>query len=151
MTTTDVLFKKGTFGDRHRKTRWNREKTAPTGPGQRPGTSGLQIAKINFYCLSLIRGALLRQPQDIDKDRLVLIPPWRKFSEVWVLLLPRYRQALFYCASQMLRFLQTEGKTFHQQKDYDSLHCHICFIAVVWNPTCNIPKVCLYDTNFFRH
>lgn len=28
---------------------------------------------------------------------------------------------LLYCASQMFWFLLIEGKTFHQQKDYDSL------------------------------
>lgn len=29
-----------------------------------------------------------------------------------------YRQTSFYCASQMSRFLQTKGKTLHQQKGY---------------------------------
>ena len=45
-------------------------------------------------------------------------------------------------------FLQIEGKTLHQQKDYDSLYCHVGFMAGgewgwVWNWTCNIFEVCL--------
>lgn len=44
----------------------------------------------------------------------------------------------------MVRFLQIESKTFHQQKDYDSLYCDTRFIMEVWNQTRNIPKVCLY-------
>lgn len=37
----------------------------------------------------------------------------------------------FYCTSQMLSVLQGEGKSLHQQKDYDSLCCDTCFIVVV--------------------
>lgn len=37
-------------------------------------------------------------------------------------------------------FLQIEGKSPHQLKDYDSLY-FTCFIAVVWNPTRNISEV----------
>ena len=44
----------------------------------------------------------------------------------------------------MLHFLQTEGKTLHQQKDYDSLYCDTEFIVVVWNQNCSISEVCLY-------
>lgn len=41
-------------------------------------------------------------------------------------------------------FLQTEGKTLHLQKDYDSLYCDTLFVAVVWNPIRSISKVRLY-------
>lgn len=47
------------------------------------------------------------------------------------------------CASQMC-FLQTEGITLHQQKDYDSFYCDTVFIAGVWNRTHIISKVFLY-------
>lgn len=40
-------------------------------------------------------------------------------------------------------FLQSEGKTLHQQKDYDSLYCDSHFIEVVWKWNRNISEVCL--------
>lgn len=40
---------------------------------------------------------------------------------------------LFYCASRVLYFLQTEGETLRQQKDYDLLYYDTRFVAVVWN------------------
>lgn len=36
-------------------------------------------------------------------------------------------------------FLQVEGKTFRQQKDYDPLYCDTLSTAAIWNQTCNIP------------
>ena len=44
----------------------------------------------------------------------------------------------------MLDVLQTEGKTFHQQNDYNSLYHNTCFIVVVWYWTHNISEVRLY-------
>ena len=44
----------------------------------------------------------------------------------------------------MLPILQTQGKTLHHQKDYNSLYCITRFIAVVWPRTRNIAEVCLY-------
>ena len=41
----------------------------------------------------------------------------------------------------MLRYLEIEGKTLHQQKDYDLLHCDTHFIAEVWNHS--VSEVCL--------
>lgn len=39
-----------------------------------------------------------------------------------------------YCTSQILHFfLQIEGRSLHQQNDYDFLYCNTCFIVVVWN------------------
>lgn len=40
--------------------------------------------------------------------------------------------------------LQIEGKTLHQQKDYDLLYGNTCFIVVVWKWTHSISEVCLY-------
>lgn len=51
---------------------------------------------------------------------------------------------LLYCASQMWWFLQIEGKSFHQQKHYNSLYCNTCFTGVIWNWTHNISEECLY-------
>lgn len=39
---------------------------------------------------------------------------------------------LLYCVSEIF-FLQIESKSLHQQKDYNSLYCDTCFIAMVWN------------------
>lgn len=51
---------------------------------------------------------------------------------------------VFY-TSQMLHILEIEGKTFHQQKDYNNwLYGNSRFIAVVWNWTHSISKVFLY-------
>ena len=44
----------------------------------------------------------------------------------------------------MLHVLQIEGKTLHQQKDYDLLYCDSSFLAGVWNQTHSIFEVCLY-------
>lgn len=52
---------------------------------------------------------------------------------------------LLYCASQMLHFLQREGKTLHQRKDDDLLYCDTCFTAVIWDRTCRVSDVCLYQ------
>lgn len=46
--------------------------------------------------------------------------------------------------SDIALFLQTEGKTLHQQKVYDLIYCDIYFIAVFWKRTNNIFEVCLY-------
>lgn len=43
-------------------------------------------------------------------------------------------------------FLQIEGNTLYQQKDYDLLHCETHFIAVVRNGHCNVSEVCLHLT-----
>lgn len=51
-------------------------------------------------------------------------------------------RALPYCTSRMLLYLQTEGKTFHQQNRCNRLYSNTCFIAG-WGRTCNISKVCL--------
>lgn len=52
-------------------------------------------------------------------------------------LLQNDRHSSFYCASQVLSFEQSEGKTLHHQKGYDSLYCTTCFIVVVWKQPCN--------------
>lgn len=39
--------------------------------------------------------------------------------------------------------LQTEGKTFYQQKDYNLLHCNTHFIAMFCIQTHSISEVCL--------
>lgn len=44
----------------------------------------------------------------------------------------------------MFHFLQTEGKTFPQQKDYNSLYSDTRFIAVIWKWTRNISEAWLY-------
>lgn len=54
------------------------------------------------------------------------------------------------CSSQILRFLQIENKTLHQQKDSDSLYCNPHFIEGVWKQTCSISKVCLYIYMYIR-
>ncbi|KAM5233099.1 zinc finger protein 14-like isoform 4-T4 [Hipposideros larvatus] len=41
---------------------------------------------------------------------------------------------------KVLLLFQIEGKTLHQQKDYDSLYCYTCFNVVVWNQSCNISE-----------
>lgn len=33
------------------------------------------------------------------------------------------------CIFVVVAFLQTEGNTLHQQKDYDSVYCDSCFIV----------------------
>lgn len=40
--------------------------------------------------------------------------------------------------------LQIEGKTLHQQKDYNLLYCHTGFIVVMWNQTLNMSEIFLY-------
>lgn len=52
------------------------------------------------------------------------------------LILLRFTGAAFF-------FLQTEGKTLHHQKDYDSLCCDAYFVTVVWNQNGSISKTCL--------
>lgn len=54
-----------------------------------------------------------------------------------------YRYTLLYCGSYWLHFaavvfLQTKGKTLHQQENYNLLYCDTCFIAALWNQTHNI-------------
>ena len=49
-----------------------------------------------------------------------------------------------FCTTQMLHFLQIEGKTFHWQKDGNLLYCDTHFIAVAWNQTHNIPEAGLH-------
>ena len=44
-------------------------------------------------------------------------------------------------------FLQIEGKTLHQQNQYDSLCCDTRSITVVWNRTRNISDVCLTSSS----
>ena len=44
--------------------------------------------------------------------------------------------ALLYCFSQVLHFLQVEGKILHRQKENDSFYCNTHLITVVWNQTC---------------
>ena len=51
---------------------------------------------------------------------------------------------IFYRASQIMHFLQTEGVwqpficTGKPKNSHDLLYLYIRFIAVVWNETCNI-------------
>lgn len=45
-----------------------------------------------------------------------------------------YRHASFYCASQVFHFLQIEGKTLHQQKEYDLFYFDARFIVVNVEP-----------------
>ena len=48
--------------------------------------------------------------------------------------------ALLYCASQILCFLQIEGKTLHQQKDYNSFYQNthfIAFLTLFWYLLCS--------------
>lgn len=53
--------------------------------------------------------------------------------------------------AQLAHFLWNEGKTLHQQRDYNSLYCNIGFIALVWTWTHNIFKVCLYCFVLYIH
>ena len=65
----------------------------------------------------------------------------------------KYRQISFYCASPFCSshrcciFLQIEGKTLHQQKDYNLLYCDTVFTAVVWYQTYNIFEIFLCVLN----
>lgn len=43
----------------------------------------------------------------------------------------RDSRALFYCTSQLLHSLQSEGKTLRQQKDYSSPYYDTCFIVTL--------------------
>lgn len=38
-------------------------------------------------------------------------------------------------------YLHVEGKTPHEQNDYNSLYCNTRFITLVWNRICSISKV----------
>lgn len=51
--------------------------------------------------------------------------------------------ALLHFTEVAFFFLQTEGMTFHQQKDYDSLYSDNHLIAGVWNGTHRIFEACL--------
>lgn len=60
---------------------------------------------------------------------------------------------VFYRASQIMHFLQTEGVwqplfcTGKPKNSRDSLYLYIRFIAVVWNDTCNISNYALSGEN----
>lgn len=51
---------------------------------------------------------------------------------------------LLHCTD--LFFLQIEGKTFHQEKDYNSLYCYIFYSSGLEPNLKHISEVCLYKT-----
>ena len=44
-------------------------------------------------------------------------------------------------------FLQIEGKTLHQQKDYDLFSCDAHLGTVAWDWNYDVSKACLYNTS----
>lgn len=66
----------------------------------------------------------------------------------------KHKHTSFYCTllcrtTQVLRFLQMEGKILYQRKHCislycNSLYCDTGFVVVVWNQTCIISEVCLH-------
>ena len=62
--------------------------------------------------------------------------------------LPHFTALCFILLQKVLDFffffLQTEGKTLHQQNDYSWLYCDTCFVRVVWDQACDILEGCLY-------
>ena len=64
---------------------------------------------------------------------------------------------IFYRASQIMHFLQTEGVwqpficTGKPKNSHDLLYLYIRFIAVVWNETCNISSYAFSRKNKISH
>lgn len=65
------------------------------------------------------------------------------FSKTFMLIQAHLILSLFalLCLTDVAFFLQIEGKTFHQQKDYDLPYCNSWFSAVVWDQTCSISNI----------
>nr|KAF6495781.1 hypothetical protein HJG63_010163 [Rousettus aegyptiacus] len=72
-----------------------------------------------------------------QKTDLIMKPP--------VYSLPWLPNALRCC-----NFLQIEGKTLCQQKDYNLPYFDANFIAVVWNQAYNISKICITQHNIWH-